>query len=1307
MSINSKLQKIIVSDSGNVAADKIYANDSVVADAIDVGAFQVIQSAEWAWAIIATPENGEISDAKVLIGHRSNGSFYALGLQQSLHNSIHEEHLDESINKQLAEVDKGVFKIVQNDEWAWAVCTLDDDNKYRTLIGHRTDGTFYGSGILGFLEGNISLEHLDSALNEKIQSISFETIQDDVWQFAIVRTTKDDLTEEEIKQVIFGIRNDGSVYPIDNNFDYFEEKISTTNASLAKLEQNVVTLQNEVQQQPSFVNGKGYYISIGELEKEYPLQEVTYVNSWEAWKPKILVHEEYISGGLDPRLSFANVAGKFTYVGWVGNQYKWIVSDQRYNDTLHTFGKRVVLYSSYVITPEQTNAIKEAYQTTLLYNIVQEDGLYSDANKKLIANYNPHLLVVTDAGLSNCIKNEDKATYLSHLKNLVTDINTTSPNTSILVMSGFILKILIPRYSTWIPDIQKQCQDDSIAFHDSYTSCGINVTNNKVIDAYKHFLIHSQRIAETQPMYNPSVDNEIISQGIPAIYIDTADGTDFTGLPKSAKKKMTFRIDPRDSNLPEAEGEFNSTKDEIRGRGNSTWGTGKNPYRLKFNNPISLLGMPAHKNWVLLASLFDKSGIRTSLTYQLADEINAYRSKNKESHWFVPTNNLVEVYLNGRYDGLYCLTDHLKEISPTRANMTPPNIDDIATFNQTLGHYVLKQNIEIPSSGGFLLELESSGRALENMGHPVTDEDGIVIGNDGKDIFVKATYGNEQRYFEVNFLDFYKGDLVTNSSPNGIVLDTYLQSAKNAIERVNTAIRGEKNKSVDGKTYIERVREFIDLETFADYYFIQELSKNADGANYSSIFYLKDRDTINSDGNIVPSPLKAMPLWDYDLAWGNYRGAKTETPYGWHIQTGNTWYRHLFQDRDVVKLFQDRWTAINLSSKIGSIINRCTSMAYAASLRNAKRWKSSKNYFNDYVTYSPINTVDYAGQVAWLDKWSKTRAEFMNRQNLVQTPIDSFVSKLKASANTIFDESQAYQSYWELDSIIKEKGKTILLPNAHSSEIIYGMDNSTGNLVQFDYKRNSEASYFDEEMNLIVSEINMPRIDYGNYGTNPKILIEKERTNMLVLHNNNTYIEHLDLGEIAVNFDRQTNPAVTNSLLSPNSIEGEKYTNTFWYKLQQRVNASGSVRIVNYRPTPGSSITYRELKLKDGIYHRDEHTFTAHSNAYVANQLYNSSALGGFHPRIYLKYLQCEKGEDATSFIPTYDKAGTREADTLSIDISNKTSVYLKTTKQNVVLEKEAGKWNIDLDLENEGIEMLVIFKNILSESEKQQLINQ
>ena len=54
-------------------------------------------------------------------------------------------------------------------------------------------------------------------------------------------------------------------------------------------------------------------------------------------------------------------------------------------------------------------------------------------------------------------------------------------------------------------------------------------------------------------------------------------------------------------------------------------------------------------------------------------------------------------------------------------------------------------------------------------------------------------------------------------------------------------------------------QKYIDVDSFVDWYLINEITKNQDARNYSSIYL-----------NVIPGEkIKMGPLWDFDLAFGN------------------------------------------------------------------------------------------------------------------------------------------------------------------------------------------------------------------------------------------------------------------------------------------------------------------------------------------------------------------------------------------------------------------------------------------------------
>lgn len=98
---------------------------------------------------------------------------------------------------------------------------------------------------------------------------------------------------------------------------------------------------------------------------------------------------------------------------------------------------------------------------------------------------------------------------------------------------------------------------------------------------------------------------------------------------------------------------------KIRGRGNSTWEQPKKPYRIKLEEKASVLGLPAEKNWVLLANYLDSSLMGNAIAMKAGQLLEL-----PFTHHMIP----VDVTFNGEYLGNYMLTEH-KEVTPNRINI--------------------------------------------------------------------------------------------------------------------------------------------------------------------------------------------------------------------------------------------------------------------------------------------------------------------------------------------------------------------------------------------------------------------------------------------------------------------------------------------------------------------------------------------------------------------------------------------------------------------------------------------------------------
>jgi spore coat protein CotH len=133
---------------------------------------------------------------------------------------------------------------------------------------------------------------------------------------------------------------------------------------------------------------------------------------------------------------------------------------------------------------------------------------------------------------------------------------------------------------------------------------------------------------------------------LPTIKIYTDDAAPI--LDKENWVNMTFSL--TDPNKPE-NNITGISNQQIRGRGNSTWDAPKKPYRIRFrkDQQQTPFGLPAARDWVLLANYFDRSLMGNALAFELGKRLGLE---------YTCSYNYVEFYLNDEYQGIYILTEH-------------------------------------------------------------------------------------------------------------------------------------------------------------------------------------------------------------------------------------------------------------------------------------------------------------------------------------------------------------------------------------------------------------------------------------------------------------------------------------------------------------------------------------------------------------------------------------------------------------------------------------------------------------------------
>jgi hypothetical protein len=270
---------------------------------------------------------------------------------------------------------------------------------------------------------------------------------------------------------------------------------------------------------------------------------------------------------------------------------------------------------------------------------------------------------------------------------------------------------------------------------------------------------------------------------------------------------------------------FEGELDHIKTRGNSTFEYVKKPFTIKFPMKLRILGLDKSRSFVLLANVLDDSHIRNAIAFDLAHAVGLP----------APQYAYLSLYINGEYKGLYQMTNKV-EVSKHALNITDLDKLNKQANPRPLSEYTWfgygRRNKQTVLRKGILLEHDpmdiTGGYLLDNSGH-------YSIYNKGISGFVSDA-GDPIRIRSPKY-----------ASPNEV---NYIATIYNQME---TAILAEDGYNPQtGKHY----SEYIDMESFALYYLLNELLLNEDGG-FASFYIYKDSDSIDSK-------FYAGPIWDFD-----------------------------------------------------------------------------------------------------------------------------------------------------------------------------------------------------------------------------------------------------------------------------------------------------------------------------------------------------------------------------------------------------------------------------------------------------------
>lgn len=374
---------------------------------------------------------------------------------------------------------------------------------------------------------------------------------------------------------------------------------------------------------------------------------------------------------------------------------------------------------------------------------------------------------------------------------------------------------------------------------------------------------------------------------------------------------------------------INNLDTEIRGRGNFSWGLPKKSYRLKLSEKKNLLGQgdgPA-KSWTLLAYHNDFTMLRGPMTFNFA--------RLMDNIPFVTSVNLVELYFNGSYEGVYLLCEQM-QVNEFRVDV-----------NEEL----------VQPDKGYLIELDNYAEGDSKWKD--------YIGSGGPYSFYAAN-----RRYEI------KSEVYSQAEIDFI--QEYVERCMNAVKTGNR----------------ELIESLIDIPSVIDTYIVEELIKNLD-AGWSSFYMHKPQGGKLYFGPIWDVDFAGGNSNAYGCE--NYEGLYVGVDVG--AQQGHPWFITLMKYTWFREEVTKRWNDISDKlATIVPEITRMDSEFKDSLERNYVRWPIFGSDINRTPS-AVRQLRDHTENVDYLKNWMENRIAWLtaeyNSESFKNGGVD--VAELKVS----------------------------------------------------------------------------------------------------------------------------------------------------------------------------------------------------------------------------------------------------------------------------------------------------------------------
>lgn len=157
-------------------------------------------------------------------------------------------------------------------------------------------------------------------------------------------------------------------------------------------------------------------------------------------------------------------------------------------------------------------------------------------------------------------------------------------------------------------------------------------------------------------------------------------------------------------------------------------------------------------------------------------------------------------------------------------------------------------------------------------------------------------------------------------------------------------------------------RKYMDMDSFVDWYLVNEIAKNNDAHSFSSCYL-----NMQHGGK-----LKYGPCWDFDIAFGNIDYSDCHSSDGFWIKISSPWFSRLFKDPAFVAKVKERYDYFySRKDDIMNSINQNAQYLQRSVVENENRWGTFYTYtWPNYDIWG-----SYLNEVQSMKIWLSERME--------------------------------------------------------------------------------------------------------------------------------------------------------------------------------------------------------------------------------------------------------------------------------------------------------------------------------------------